>query len=636
MAEESDTGGRKIVRLGEEFDTGVSVMVNGERRVLKASASRRGELKMPSPYRAIMNFGLFSRTQISVCVAADDQRIAPLSMLAPRGSAIGMISLDSDPATIEALKRPEVRRSDDVVAIVRIVRGLEPSASPPGGGGFYPLSDPQAAAVMAANSWMGCSPYGFHTIAPDGECVFVAIDDFVSVRIQWDRRTERAIVDLGRNVRAEIDALGWGSVTEDGGATRTSLEEFVSSRSPQLRRGPNVNQALARQFLPYRRTKDDIDHVRDALEVTERKLAGDDGQDVELVEVSMCFDDETRQRIYGVAVSPSRSRRVRLASSTMPLPFDRVSTSVSIPREKLRRMFREGKVEEVGSEANLICRELAIATIRKMDTLALRIVAAIFSECRGDRMEWLEDHSRICELLGESDRGKQRQRIAERIEALKMVELKLTLEADNTILAARNTPLFQYGGSVEMNHRGKVVWNVHPLIVQWMNLGGRFTYFDPRALRLGDKSTEWEFRVYLVLCDRWAAGWVTNRADPERAEEISSKALLDAASVDWRSTYGYAVGDDGKAGPKRMSELDKRFRRMVDVLIDCGLVQFAEPISESDDPAKTKWRFVAPVEHRDTLEANSSKRLKAAGRGDRRADKRRLEGRSSPDGAASG
>jgi hypothetical protein len=633
MAEESDTGGRKIVRLGEEFDTGVSVMVNGERRVLKASASRRGQLKMPSPYRAIMNFGLFSRTQISVCVAADDQRIAPLSMLAPRGSAIGMISLDSDPATIEALKRPEMRNTADVVAIVRIVRGLEPSASPIGGGGFYPLSEPQAAAVMAANSWMGCSPYGFHTIAPDGECVFVAIDDFVSVRIQWDRRTERAIVDLGRNVRAEIDALGWGSVTEDGGATRTSLEEFVRSRSPQLRRGPNVNQALVRQFLPYHRTDDDMVHVRDALEVTERRLAGDDGQDVELVEMTMCFDDTTRQSMYGIP--PSRSRRSRLASSVMPLPFDRVSASLKIPRAELRPRFREGMVDTIGSDANLMCRELATATIRKMDTLALRIYAAIISECRGDRMEWLEDHSRICELLGESDRGKQRQRIAERIETLKMVELRLTLEADNMILAARNTPLFQYGGSVEMNHRGKVVWNVHPLIVQWMNLGGRFTYFDPRALRLGDKSTEWEFRVYLVLCDRWAAGWVTNRADPERAEKISMKALLDAASVDWRSTYGYAVGDDGKAGPKRMSELDKRFRRMVDVLIDSGLVQFAEPISEFDDPAKIEWKFVAPVEHRDALEANSSKRLAAAGRGDRRKEKR-LEGRSSPDGAASG
>lgn len=623
---ESSSDHPRIVRIGEPVRTDGTLLVDGKRHDTTLTAVRRGDLQIPSPYRAVLRLPTTTRTPISACVAVDAEHLAPLALLERAGSAIGMIVADQSPASakvVKALKRPRMRSKEDMLALVRVM----PSSDDLTGAATARMHVPSEAEMvteMVARAW-GISRNGFHTVGPDGQRVYIAIDDIVSVDIRWDRREGRPIVDLGRNERVEVAPLGWGLVSDDNGQTRVSLADFIRQRSPVYRRGPNINVVMARNLVPYRRTEDDIQIMRDSVCVRERSLGGVDGTDVEKVELSLTFDDATRQRMYGIPLK--RSKRSREAAQTMVMPFDECRSAVTIDEAKLREMFKEGKVEEAGSEANRICRNLAVRTLRKMDTLALRIYTGIVAECHGDRMEWAEDYRRICDLLDESPEGKQGQQIRERIDGFKSVEFRLTLEAVDTMLV-RNIPLFQYGGSAEVRQVSRrtiarTIWNIHPVIVAWMNTGGRFAYFDPTALRLGGIETEWEFRSYLVLCDRSAAGWVTKRNDPERAEVIKASSLLDAASVDWRRTYGYMASDGDKKRPRRMSDLDRRIRSMVDTLIDTRLVQFAEPFKVSDDPAETSWRFVLPVEHRDELDTNLSKRIAKA----HEDEVRKLEGK---------
>lgn len=596
---------RRTIRLGESFEMNAPIMVDGQLRTAIVTPVRRGTIAIPEPYRSIIRYGSISKTPIAACFAVEDQALAPLALLEANGSAIGMVSVDADPDVTEALQRPEMRRAEDLVALVRIFDA--------------PLEGPAASLSVP-------SAYGFHTVREDGKRIFVGIEDIVSVRIQWDRRIERPIVDLGSNIRAEVSAFGFGEVSEDGGATRTSLDAFIRKRSPTYRRGPGVNQALSRQFMAYRRTESDIEAVKGSLSVEEMMYQGGA---VREVEISMSLDDATRQKIYGTPTARARrGKRANMAASTMPLRFDECVSYEKLGPEDLEAIHapREGDAGKRGTRVNEVCRELAIRTLRKMDTLTLRTYLAIVSECRGDRMEWVEDGSRICEVLGESSQGKMALSILERIRTLKRVELRLSLAGPESVFV-RDTPLFQYGGSVAeiakgVQRRSATVWNLHPSIVRWMNEGGRFSYLDPRSLQLGGIEAEWEARSYFVLCDRWAAGWVSRRRDPERAETIKAGMLLDTACVGWRRPLGYSLAPEDAGRPRRSAEFARRFRSMVDTLIDLRLVQFAEPVSVSEDPAETSWRFVAPVEHRDELERHLSKRLSRAERDDRSIAKR--------------
>jgi hypothetical protein len=616
----------KVIRVGDSYDGG-SLPHDGASIPFRVSVNRRdGSSGIPEPYRAMTRYDALTRTPIAVCHAlarAGDSPIAPLTLAEAKGSCIAMIDQDADPTAFEALRNTR-RVTDDLVAVVHIEHGHLPRP--------------------AEGQFLAPSPLVFESVDREGRPVVVYVEEIASVRIEWDRKSERAVVAVGRGRTIPVEAFGFGLYSDDLGETRVPLEEFIKARRPSYRRTPGVHQALTRTMLPLRRTERDRETLAEYIEVRETGIVA--GKVTE-VEISMSLGDEARMRLYGTR--PGHSRRSRRSiEATRPLPFDEVKVSRTLTKKEIKaiRDATEGEAERSDSKVNALLRKMASEVFMRMDTLTLRTYCAIVCECRGDAMEWVEDAASIIRLLGIEARGKSAAEVRTRIDELKRTPLTLTVKSADRI-DTREMPLFAPSGTVSSKDRAtgrelmpegrpRPVWNLSPSLVAWMNTdGGHFSYLDPQALRLGDLATEWEFRVYLVLCDRWASGLVKRRQDPERAEEISAGALLDAAGIDWRVRFGYAADGAGAPSRRRPKEFAERFETMAANLVDSGFVQFAEVSKVADDPVNSKWRFVAPMDLRHELEAHSSKRLAAAGRGDRRKEKR-LKGRSSPDGAASG
>lgn len=589
----------RTVRVGDEYEL-PPLEIDGKEMVGRVSVqSRKGDraTALPDPYRGMVTYPMVSRTPVSVCHTIGDNVAAPLVLAEPGGSCMAMIASD-DPALLEALRDPSVRRSEDLLAVVDVHRGR---IEHPG---------------QAEGALVYAGPFAFDTLDRDGQPMHLVVLDVAAVRIEWDKRSGRAVVDLGRGRSVEVEALGYGLISDDKGATRRTLEEFVKARSPAYRRAPAVHQALTRSMVPLRRSESDREILKDYIEVRETSIVDDR---VTKVEVSMELGEEARQRLYGARVrrSTPRSRSVK---ATMPLPFDQVKYVAHVTPEDIAALHEvcEGNAESPGSVTNLILRKVASRVFIGLDTLMLRTYCAIVSECQGDAMEWVENPAQICRALGASTKGKESMRIRQRIEDLKRTNIVVCVASDSE-MRRRELPLFAASGTVSSvdlrtgeGKRARPVWHLHPHIVAWMNSdGGHFAYLDPMALRLGDLESEWEFRAYIVLCDRWASGLVTHRRDPDRAERIKASSLLDVAGVDWRNRYGYAVskGRDAPGSRRRPKEFAERFDAMVGRLVDSGLVGFAERETAADDPVDTVWRFVPPMALRHKLDENSSKRL---------------------------
>ncbi len=622
----------RTVRVGDEYEGG-SLPIGGSHIPFRVSMKRRDgdpETAIPDPYRSITRYPSLSRTPVSIChvlAGSGAPPIAPLTLVEAGGSCIAMIDQHADPISYPMLRRPEVRRTDDLVAIVNVMPGHLPR---PGDGKL-----------------LAPSPLIFETVDREGRPVTVWVEEVATVRIEWDRKSGRAVVDVGRGRTIPVEAFGYGLYSADNGTTRVDLEAFVKARTPSYRRTPAVHQALTRAMVPLRRTDRDREMLEDCVTVRETGIVAGNVTDVEL---TMSLGDEQRARQYGT--KPRRSKRSRSVEATMPLAFDEVKVSASVSAENLKalREAKEQEAETTDTAVNKLLRKLASEVFIRQDTLTLRTYCAIVTECRGDSMEWVENPSQIIRLLGGDIHGKSAANIRQRINDLKTTKLTLTVSSEERT-DIRELPLFAPSGTVSSKDRRtgrelmpegrpRPVWMLHPLLVAWMNSdGGHFAYLDQDALRLGDLATEWEFRAYLVLCDRWAAALAKRRKDPERAEFIKAGSLLDAAGIDWRDRYGYAAKVEGReaaASPRRPKEFFERFNAMAARLVDSGLVQFADVSKASDDPVESVWRFVAPRELRSELEVNSSKRLAAAERGDRQRLAKRLKGALPPDATASG
>lgn len=621
----------RTVRVGEEYEGG-SLAIGGSHIPFRVSMKRRDgdpETAIPDPYRSITRYPSLSRTPVSIChvlAGSGAPPIAPLTLVEPGGSCIAMIDQGEDPATFAALRRPEVRRTDDLVAIVNVMPGHLPR---PGDGKL-----------------LAPSPLIFETVDREDRPVTVWVEEVATVRIEWDRKSGRAVVDLGRGRTIPVEAFGYGLYSADNGATRVPLEDFVKARTPSYRRTPAVHQALAKAMVPLRRTDRDREMLEECVTVRETGIVAGNVTDVEL---TMSLGEEQRARQYGT--KPKRSKRSRSVEATLPLAFDEVSATFRVTAEALAVLIdaKEQEAETTDTAVNKLLRKLASEVFIRQDTLTLRVYAAIVTECRGDSMEWVENPSQIIRLLGGDIHGKSASNIRQRINDLKTTKLTLKVSSEDRT-DIRELPLFAPSGTVSSKDRRtgrelmpggrpRPVWMLHPLFVAWMNSEGYFAYIDPRALRFGDLETEWEFRAYLVLIDRWAAALAKRRKDPDRAEFIKAGSLLDAAGIDWRDRYGYAAKVEGReaaASPRRPKEFSERFQAMAARLVDSGLVQFADVSKASDDPVESEWRFVAPRELRSELEVNSSKRLAAAERGDRQRFAKRLKGASPPDATASG
>ena len=231
------------------------------------------------------------------------------------------------------------------------------------------------------------------------------------------------------------------------------------------------------------------------------------------VEVTVAFDDLSRERVASHALRRRGKRPGAAMSATFP--FDQV------------------KVPASGVEI----AHAAIGRLAYFDIGSLRTLWACM-HLAYKRGGWFPAAvSEVAKVIGvdpRSMKGKLRREIEEDLRMFAEVEIRVCPVKQDRVEHVR-LPLLQRYADIRLRGVRQEVtcWQVHPVLWQPVTRGIG-VMADPRILSANLQTEEWHLRIYLHLAGGWSMGWVANprlrQGGPSRYRLLD---LLGGAGIDW-------------------------------------------------------------------------------------------------------